>query len=455
LLRGVFALVGAVSARSSLVVKTKKTAALTAAYSIDPDGWLDEFGALMDRIRPRFARYEPARHAAGLMLGLLSNLERKNCWTIAEERGDVTPHGLQHMLSRASWDEDAVAGDLRDYVTAAFADPDAVLIVDETGDVKKGAATVGVQRQYTGTAGRIENAQVAVYLTYAAARGHALVDGTLYLPKSWTEDPLRRKRAGVPDDVEFATKPELAQRMIASALDAGVPASWVAGDEVYGADSALRSACRHRGIGYVLAVARNHHVVTAQSRVDVLAAAMPAFGWQRLSAGASSKGPRLYSWLLIDIASTLPGHEWIMVRRNDSTQELAYYRCWSPRPVPLRTLVGVAGRRWTIEESFQTAKGQAGLDEHQVRTWTSWRRWMILSMLATAFLAVTCANEHTTTPTPQGLIPFTLHEIRRLFDKLVLARTATEDTIWAWSLWRRKHQATARTCHYQRRSEHQ
>jgi SRSO17 transposase len=228
----------------------------------------------------------------------------------------------------------------------------------------------------------------------------------------------------------------------------------VAGDEVYGADSALRSACRHRGIGYVLAVARNHHVVTTQSRVDVLAAAMPAFGWQRLSAGAGSKGPRLYSWLLIDIASTLPGHEWIMVRRNDSTQELAYYRCWSPRPVPLRILVGVAGRRWTIEESFQTAKGQAGLDEHQVRTWTSWRRWMILSMLATAFLAVTCANEHTTTPTPQGLIPFTLSEIRRLFDKLVLARTATEDTIWAWSLWRRKHQATARTCHYQHRSEH-
>ena len=154
-------------------MKTKKPAALTAAYSVDPDGWLDEFGALMDRIRPRFARYEPARHAAGLMLGMLSNLERKNCWTIAEERGDVTPHGLQHMLSRASWDEDAVAGDLRDYVTAAFADPDAVLIVDETGDVKKGAATVGVQRQYTGTAGRIENAQVAVYLTYAAARGHA------------------------------------------------------------------------------------------------------------------------------------------------------------------------------------------------------------------------------------------------------------------------------------------
>ena len=161
----------------------------------------------------------------------------------------------------------------------------------------------------------------------------------------------------------------------------------------------------------------------------------------------------MYSWLLIDINSALPGHEWIMVRRNDSTQELAYYRCWSPDSVPLRTLVSVAGRRWTIEESFQAAKGQAGLDEHQVRTWTSWRRWVILSMLAMAFLAVTCANERDHTPTPQGLIPFTLNEIRRLFDKLILVRTATQDTIWAWSLWRRKHQATARLYHYKRRSE--
>jgi SRSO17 transposase len=436
-------------------VKTKKTAAPTAALSIDPDRWLDEFGALMDRIRPRFARYEPARHAAGLMLGLISNLERKNCWTIAQERGDVTPYGLQHMLSRASWDEDMVAADVRDYVMTAFADPDAVLVLDETGDLKKGTATVGVQRQYTGTAGRIENSQVAVYLTYAAARGHALIDASLYLPKSWTQDRGRRKRAGVPEDVEFATKPTLAQHMLTDALDAGVPASWVAGDEVYGADSALRAACRKRGIGYVLAVACNHHVVTAGCRVDALAAAMPTFGWKRLSAGAGSKGPRWYSWLLIDIPSTLPGCEWIMVRRNDSTQELAYYRCWSAHPVPLSALVRVAGRRWTIEESFQAAKGQAGLDEHQVRTWTSWRRWAILSMLAMAFLAVTAANERDGTPTPQGLIPFTLNEIRRLFDQLILARTATADSIWAWSLWRRKHQATARACHYRRRSEHQ
>jgi SRSO17 transposase len=238
-------------------------------------------------------------------------------------------------------------------------------------------------------------------------------------------------------------------------LDAGVPASWVAGDEVYGADSGLRGVCRDQDVGYVLNVACNHHVVTAHARVDTLAAGMPAFAWRRLSAGTGSKGPRLYSWLLIDIASSLPGHEWIMVRRNDSTGEFAYYRCWSPHPVLLRTLVSVAGRRWTIEESFQAAKGQAGLDEHQVRTWTSWRRWVILSMLAMAFLAVTCADERDHTPTSCNLIPFTLNEIRRLFDKLILARTATKETTWAWSLWRRKHQASARYHHYQRRSEHQ
>lgn len=406
----------------------------------------------MDRIRPRFARYEPARHAAGLALGLMSNLERKNCWTIAEERGDVTPYGLQHMLSRASWDHDGVAGDVRDYVTTAFADPDAVLVIDETGDLKKGGCTVGVQRQYTGTAGRIENAQVAVYLTYAGARGHALIDAALYLPKSWTEDPGRLARAGVPDDVEFATKPQLAQRMLVEVLDNGVLMSWLAGDEVYGADTALRSTCRERGVGYVLNVACNHHLVTAGCRVDALVADLPAFAWRRLSAGAGSKGPRLYSWLLIDIHSSLPGHEWIMARRNDSTGELAYYRCWAPDPAPLSTLVRVAGRRWTIEESFQSAKGQAGLDEHQVRTWTSWRRWVTLSMLAMAFLAVTAANERDGTPLPRDLIPFTLNEIRRLFDKLILTRTATQDTIWAWSLWRRKHQATARAHHYHRRS---
>ena len=237
-----------------------ENAALAAADSIDPGFWWDEFGALIDRIAPRFTRYEPARRAGTLVLGLLSGLDRKNCWTIAEHRGDATPDGLQHLLSRAKWEADEVRDDLRSYVVEAFGDPAGILVVDETGDLKKGTATVGVQRQYTGTAGRIENAQVAVYLTYAAAAGHALIDRALYVPKIWAEDQARREEAGIPTEVKFATKPALAQRMILAALDAGVPTSFVTGDEVYGADPKLRAALEERRVGYVMAVACNHRI---------------------------------------------------------------------------------------------------------------------------------------------------------------------------------------------------
>jgi SRSO17 transposase len=430
--------------------------ALAAAHSIDPVRWWDGLGALLDRIRPRFARYEPARHAGSLMLGLLSGLDRKNCWTIAEHRGDVSPDGLQHLLARARWDADAVRDDLRDYVLEAFGDPAGVLIVDETGDVKKGAHTVGTQRQYTGTAGRIENAQVAVYLTYAAPRGHALIDRALYLPLSWSQDPARRDAAGVPADVEFATKPTLAKDMILGALDAGAPASFVAGDEVYGNDPGLRAALVERQVGYVLAVACDHRVPGPRGRVraDQLARSLPARSWQRLSAGAGTKGPRFYSWALVGIDDDRPGCHWLLVRRNDSSGELAYYRCFSPNPVPLGTLVRVAGQRWKIEESFQTAKGQAGLDEHQVRRWASWHRWTVLAMLAMAFLAVTTAAEKDRQPAAAGLIELTLNELRRLFDALTVGAAATVEHVIHWSIWRRKHQARARESHYRRRSEH-
>jgi len=208
-----------------VVVKTTTNAALAAVNRISPDRWWDQFGALLDRLRPRFARCEPARHAGALMLGLLSGLERKNCWTIAEHRGDATPDALQHLLSRAKWDADEVRDDLRDYVAEAFGEVDGVFIADETGDLKKGTQTVGVQRQYTGTAGRIENAQVAVYLTYAAERGHALIDRALYVPQSWVQDTERSAQAGIPDGVEFATKSELALKMITAAVAAGMPGS--------------------------------------------------------------------------------------------------------------------------------------------------------------------------------------------------------------------------------------
>src|ERR1700758_5399156 len=231
-----------------MFVKTIELAAVTAVHSVDPDRWWTEYSAVLDRIAPRFARYEPLRHAGELMAGMVSGLDRKNCWTIAEHRGAATPDGLQHLLSRAKWDADAVRDDLRDYVIDAFADPSAILVVDETGDVKKGVHSVGVQRQYSGTAGRIENAQVAVYLTYAAPRGHALIDRALYLPRSWAEDPARCAEAGIPQDKrDFATKPALAVTLIDRAVAAKVPAAWVAGDEVYGADPRRRAPVRrHR-----------------------------------------------------------------------------------------------------------------------------------------------------------------------------------------------------------------
>jgi SRSO17 transposase len=393
---------------------------------------------------------------------MVSGLDRKNCWTIAEHRGQSTPDGLQHLLGRAKWDADAVRDDLRRYVVDHFGDPDAILVVDETGDVKKGVHSVGVQRQYTGTAGRIENAQVAVYLTYAAPRGHAFIDRALYLPKSWTSDPERCAAAGVPEDTTFATKPALAAAMITRAVQAGVPAGWVAGDEVYGADPRLRATIRSHGLGYVLQVAANRRVPTDAGpiRVDQLPALLPPWVWQKRSAGAGSKGQRYYSWAWIAIRpEDTPdsgaiggiGQHHVLIRRNDTTGELAYHRCYSPCPVPLATLIKVAGQRWRIEESFQAAKTLTGIDQHQVRRWTSWHRWTTLAMLAHAFLAVATATERDTQPASTSLITLTVNEFRRLFDALLLAANHTVDTLLSWSRWRRRHQARARDCHYRRR----
>jgi SRSO17 transposase len=334
-----------------------------------------------------------------------------------------------------------------------------VLVVDETGDLKKGAMTVGVQRQYTGTAGRVENAQVAVYLAYAGARGHAMIDRELYLPTSWTGDDQRRAAAGVPQDIDFMTKPALAAGMICRALDAGVPARWVAGDEVYGADPVLRRELELRRVGYALAIGCNRRVTTPAGaiRADALTARLPRHAWQQLSARAGAKGERYYDWALITLTppettSCDTSRWWLLVRRHRYTGELAFYRCYSPQPVPLRKLVGVAGRRWTVEESFQAGKGLAGLDEHQVRNWTSWRRWTLLAMAAHALLAVIAANEHANRPAPAGLIALTCNEIRKLFTILVIEPCRTVPYPKTWSDWRRRHQYRAHTSHYQRQS---
>ena len=397
------------------------------------------------------------------MRGLLSDLPTKNCWTIAEHAGDPNPDGMQHLLARAVWDEDKVRDDLRDYVVEHLGDPEAVLVVDETGDLKKGTATVGVKRQYTGTAGRIENAQVAVYLVYASSSGHAVIDRELYLPRSWTDDPERLQAAGVPSEIGFATKPALAQAMICRALDAGVPAGWVAGDEVYGANPGLRAELEVRQIGYVLAVACDHPVRVGGTtqRAAALLRRVPARAWQQVSCGKGAKGHRLYDWAFVrlDHDGSAPdgqaGKRWLMVRRNHTTGELAFYRCFTPRPLPLAVLVHVAGRRWTVEERFQTGKGLVGLDQHQVRRWRSWYRWATLAMLAHAFLVVAALTEHTRHPPPTGLISLTCNEIQHLFAALVIKPVADAAHRLRWSFWRRRHQARARTCHYRRQATQQ
>jgi SRSO17 transposase len=414
------------------------------------------FDELTGRIAGRFGRVESRHRAEKLLLGLVSELPRKNCWTIAEHVGDATPDGLQHLLARAVWDADAVRDDLRDYVCDRLGSQDAVLVVDETGDLKKGTHTVGVQRQYTGTAGRIENSQVAVYLTYATTAGHAFIDRALYLPKSWTSDRGRCAAAGIGENVQFATKPALATTMITRALDAGVQAPWVTGDEVYGADPRLRAELEGRGVGYVLAIGCDRRVTTGAGtlRPDELATRLPKHVWQRLSAGTGAKGHRFYDWALIDIdpGAEIAGHRWLLIRRNRRTKELAFYRCYAPTLVALPVLVRVAGTRWRVEESFQTGKGLTGLDQHQVRRWDSWHRWTVLAMLAHAFLTAVAATERARRAPSTGWISLTCNEVQHLFATLVITPIKDTAHLLHFSAWRRQHQYRARQAHYQRQS---
>jgi SRSO17 transposase len=443
--------------------------AVAAGASVDLDRWQRGFDELMLAIGVRFGRVEPRRRARAFLQGLLAGLPRVNCWTIAEHAGEQCPRAMQRLLGSAVVDADGLRDDLRGYVTGHLGDPAAVLVVDETGDVKKGTATVGVQRQYTGTAGRIENAQVAVYLVYAAPRGYAFIDRALYLPRSWTDDPGRCHDAGVPADAGFATKPALALAMISRAVAAGAPARWAAGDEVYGNDPKLRKGIAGHGLGFVLAVAKDHQIPTAAGprRAIDLAVCLPDGAWQQMSAGDGAKGPRLYDWALVQTTDpALPadgqGANWLLIRRPVRTPpgakaQYAFYRAHAPGPVPLHALVSVAGTRWKVEEGFAGGKELTALDQHQVRTWTSWMRWTILAMLAHAFLSVMTATQPRPAPgdvhrdqAGHELVPLTRNEIRRLFTGLLCRPRPIRDQLH-WSRWRRRHQATARKCHYQRR----
>jgi SRSO17 transposase len=357
------------------------------------------------RIAGRFARSEPRGRVREYVPGLVAGLERKNGWTLAEWAGEASPDGMQRLLRWADWDVDGVRDDLRDYVIEQLGGPEGVLIADETGFIKKGTRSAGVQRQYSGTAGRTENCQVGVFLAYASSRGHALIDRELYLPASWAEDRGRCQAAGIPDEVEFTTKPRQVQAMIARALAAGVPFAWFTADEIYGQARYLRAWLEEQGVSYVMATRRNDTfpVNGAEHQADALIAALPARSWQRLSAGAGAHGPREYHWARIPIpGQAKPGRiHWLLARRSLADPgDIAYYACYGPARTRLVDLAFVAGSRWHIEECFQQAKNETGLDHYQVRTWRAWYAHITLSMLALAWLAASRAQAVKGEPAP-------------------------------------------------------
>jgi SRSO17 transposase len=354
--------------------------------------WGEQFERAMAGFGHCFKRRDLRRQANSYVRGLLGRVERKNGWQLAEHLGKETPYSIQRLLGRASWDADQVRDELTRYARSHLrADgDDGVLIIDETGFLKKGNQSAGVQRQYCGTAGRIENCQVGVFLAMATARGHALIDRSLYLPQSWCEDPARRRRAGIADAVGFATKPHLAMAMLQRAFDAGMRPKFVLADEVYGSDSKFRHFLEQRGQAYVVAVGSQQRlwVELSQQRVDAIARTIPPQAWRSLSVADGSKGPRVYDWAATRFGSpTEKGlHHWLLVRRHPTTHELAYYFCTAPPETTAAELVIAAGQRWAIETCFESAKQETGLDEYEVRSWTGWHRHVTLSMLAMAFL---------------------------------------------------------------------
>ena len=356
-------------------------------------GWTTYLTDIARRLGPYFARAETRQRVMTYLQGLLSPAERKNSWQLAEETGEATPYGFQYLLARADWAADAVRDELRVYIRQHLSDPHGVMVIDETGFLKKGQHSAGVARQYSGTAGKVENCQIGVFVAYASGLGHVLLDRELYLPEEWTNDRERCRQAGIPDDRDFATKPQLAQQMLARAFAAGMPAQWVTGDSVYGHARQLRMWLEERPQAYVLAVSGQEYVRPdgRQRQVKTLVAALPPEGWTRRSAGDGTKGPRWYDWRWLPLAEPqAPGwRRWLLVRRSLSLPtELTAYLVFAPQDTTLAEVVQVAGTRWTIESSFEAAKGEVGLDDYEVRSWTGWYRHITLAMWAYALLVV-------------------------------------------------------------------
>ena len=345
--------------------------------------------------------------AAAYLQSLLSTVERKNSWQLAEAAGLANPYGFQHLLGRAQWDAEALRDAQRQEVLAGLGQEDAVLAIDETGVIKKGHKSAGVARQYCGACGKLDNCQVGVFLSWQTAKGHALLDRVLYLPREWTDDPERRRAADIPEEVLFATKPELARRLVERALEAGARPAWVVADSVYGADAKLRFFLEEREQPYLMAVtsAQSVWVDFTQQRVKTLAAQLPAEAWRRIAVAAGAKGPRRFDWATLPINHPYdPRHwqRWVLVRRAcDDPGDLAFCLAFGPRGTTLRELACAAGRRWAIEEAFAQGKGEVGLDQYEVRSWVGWHRHMTLAMAAHALLALTRARLFAQTAAPR------------------------------------------------------
>jgi len=365
-------------------------------------GWADQLDSLYSRLTGCFGRRDLRRRARGYLRGLLGHVDRKNMWQLAEYLGDDTPHGLQRLLDRAVWSADAVRDVLVGYASEGLlvGDDLGVLVVDETGFLKKGVKSAGVQRQYSGTAGRIENCQIGVFLALVGSGGQTLIDRELYLPKTWCDDAERRDEASIPPSIAFATKPQLARTMITRAWSAGLRPAWVLADESYGSDSKFRRFLESKAQPYVLCVRCDLRLWTesgGRQRVDAIIEQTLAESWFRLSVGDGAKGPRLNDWTAqpFGVASDDGLIHWLLARRSiEKPDEYAYYFCLAPADATPADLAVAAGRRWAVECCFETAKQETGLDEYEVRSWHGWYRHVTLSMLAMAFLAVTRTEAH-------------------------------------------------------------
>jgi SRSO17 transposase len=446
---------------------------MASATSVDLDVAVRTRDELESDLAGVFGRREPRAHAMSYIRGLCSDLPRKNGWSIAEWAGDERPDGKQRLLYKNKWDESAVRDLVRAFAARHLADPDAGLVFDETGQEKAGTRTAGVGRQYTGTAGKITNAVVAVYTSYASRHGHCLIDGDLYAQKTWFTDPERFAQAGFDPEHEFRTKPEIALEQAERILAADLPVAWVAADEVYGRSSKFRQYFEKRKKSYVVAVGVYLPTATPprQPRAELIARTLPPKAWNRRSCGQGAKGPRVYDWAMA--ATTSPQHVLLIRRSITNPDDLAYFYAFVPegQPLTLSRIVDIAGYRWMVEEDFQQSKGHAGLDHTQVRRYRSWLRHVILAIAALAIQAVTAAKQRKHHPDPvlpthgdddppddYGLIALTVPEIHRLLilhdelrDLPAAAAQRRTDFRQRWSTWRRRHQARARWFHHRTR----